>query len=59
MNLGKHKEKRRNGFQELQEDQDDVISSLGFVIFLQSFVKGTYGKHKEERRNGFQELQED
>ncbi len=59
MNLGKHKEERTNGFQELQDDQDDVISGLGFVIFLQSFVKGTYGKHKEERRNGFQELQED
>ncbi len=55
---GNHEEEKRNGFQELKEDQEDVFPGLGFVIFLQIFINGTDGKHNEEKRNGFQEPQE-
>ncbi len=55
----KAERERTNCLQELQEDQEDVLPSLVFVILPQCFVKGSNGKHKEERTNGLQELQED
>ncbi len=56
---GNHREEKRNGFQQLQEDPEDASRSLGFVIFLQIFVKGNDGYHIEEKINSFQELPED
>ncbi len=50
--------KKQNGFQELQEDQEDALPSIGFEIFLRRFVKVT-DENYEERRYGFQELEED
>ncbi len=37
----------------------NALPSLGFVIFLQNFVKGTDWNYKEKSRNDFQEDQED
>ncbi len=54
-----HKEEKINGFQELQEDEENALPSLGFVIFLQNFVKGTDENFKVKSRNGFQQDQED
>ncbi len=45
---GNHKEEKRNGYQDLHEDQEDALSSLRFVIFLQSFVKGTDGNFRRK-----------